>query len=173
MANGAPQVYAVVCTAPWQPGDGTTQPVGTIQNFVLWDGVTPFQPPSGTDLVLAQPGEVAYVLQQAQVAIGSQTVLETDVTPTSGQTIALPYAGGKDSLLVATINGTLATLVVRAPPLPGLGNLVQVVALGTGTITSLTLADGSGNVLKTVSNVVAPKRLLVGYTGSGWQIIPN
>lgn len=52
-AAGATQTYALVCSVPCQASDGTTQPVGTILPGSLskWDGVTPWDIPSGFSVV--------------------------------------------------------------------------------------------------------------------------
>lgn len=44
-------IYAMTATTSWLAPDGTTQPVGTVAQLVLWDGVTPFTPPAGFNLV--------------------------------------------------------------------------------------------------------------------------
>jgi hypothetical protein len=52
------QTYAVVCTSPCLATVAgspvpVAQPAGYVLNMVLWDGVTPFTPPPGTELQLA------------------------------------------------------------------------------------------------------------------------
>jgi hypothetical protein len=40
-------VYVLVATVPWHAPDGTTQAPGTVAQRIVWDGVTPYEPPTG------------------------------------------------------------------------------------------------------------------------------
>jgi hypothetical protein len=51
--------YAVVCSAPCTAQDGSTQPIGTVVNRIVWNGLAPWTPPPNT-VVVADTGQVVY-----------------------------------------------------------------------------------------------------------------
>lgn len=72
-------VYVLIATVPWNASDGTTQPIGTVMNRILWDGVTPYTPPQGFTAV-PDNGHPIYnpqgpvVLQPGTITLGSTIV---------------------------------------------------------------------------------------------------
>jgi hypothetical protein len=44
-------VYEVIASTAWHAGDGTVQPVGTVENRILWDGVMAWTAPAGFQAV--------------------------------------------------------------------------------------------------------------------------
>ena len=170
------QAYAITLSAPGIACDGTTQPAGTIINFVLWDGVTPYTPQdyagntTNVSITLAQIGEQSYQLPAQASPSSKSNILEQDFTVTSGQVAKMAFGAG---LVTFSASGTLATLGVWMPPVPSVGDQVQVVMFGSFTVTALTVFDGVGNVLHVFNGVAAPKRVLLVFTSSGWQLVPN
>jgi hypothetical protein len=66
---GTVQTYALTATAPWLAPDGTTQPIGTVSALALWDGVTPYTPPAGFQMVLYTNQHVYVPVQPAPTII--------------------------------------------------------------------------------------------------------
>jgi hypothetical protein len=168
------QTYAVQLTANGIASDGTTQPAGTILNFVLWDGVTPYTPhdfagnSSNCTLVTATGTMAVY---QPPFTGTVQATLEQDATFTNGGTITLAAGVGFAQL---SGSGTIAAAAIKLPPHPQAGpnSEVQLSSVGTFSITALSVYDGSGTFLETIS-INAPVVKRVVYTNTGWSLLPN
>jgi hypothetical protein len=177
MANGnGVQAYAITLTAPGIACDGTTQPAGTIINFVRWDGVTPYTPQdyagntTNVSISLAQPGQQSYQPPLQASPSSKSNIVQQEFTVATGQVAKFAFGVGSG---IFTGSGTIAAYGVWMPPLPSPGDQMEVCFLGTFTVTTLTVFDGAGNSLHAFANFAAPKRALLAFTSLGWQIIPN
>lgn len=168
-------IYDIKCTSSCIASDGTTQPTNTILNLIQWNGTSPYTPTDGAgntaDVALvSDPGGTGIVYIPPNLAtVPSQS--ETDCPVTNAGSCTLPAGTG---LSQWTGSGTAASFTVSLPPRPIVGpqSFIQINALGTFTITSLTVKDGSGTTLATVT-LTAPKVVRAIYTSTGWAVLPN
>lgn len=103
--------YLIVCTSPYLASDGTTQPVGTAINRVMWDGVTPYSPGLGLSLVPDDGRTIYQPAMPVPTTIGALAFIERFPPATLAPLMAANPVWGVLIAASQTINVTDPTLL--------------------------------------------------------------